>query len=185
LRPMKNTVIRFGLISGAILSVLMAILVPLSMNRVIESPYGEILGYSAMLLSYVAVYLGIRTFRDQQNGGAISFGKAFQVGILITLVTCAVYVVGWEIVYWGFIPDFGDKYAAASIERMREDGVDEATIARESREMEEFQKLYKNPFYNVGITFLEVFPLGLIVSLVSAGILRRPAGGEAARVAAA
>ena len=183
---MKNTIIRYGLISGVTLAILTAILVPLCMNRGIASPYAEILGYSAMLLSFVAVFFGIRSFRDRQNAGEISFGKAFKVGILITLVTCAVYVVGWEIVYWGFIPDFGEKYAAASIERLREKGADEETIARETEKMAQFQKLYKNPLFNVGITFVEVFPVGLIVTLVSAAILRRaPGGGEAARAVAA
>ena len=183
---MKNTVIRYGLISGVILAILTAILVPFCMNRAIASPYAEILGYSAMLLSYVAVFFGIRSFRDRHNAGEISFGKAFKVGILITLMTSAVYVVGWEIVYWGFIPDFGEKYAAASIERLREKGADAETIARETEKMAQFQKLYKNPLFNVGITFAEVFPVGLIVTLVSAAILRRaPGGGEAARAVAA
>ena len=169
---MKKTVIKFGLISGAILAILTSITVPLCLNGTIPMRHSQVLGYSMMALAFIAVFLGIRSYRDHQGGGSITFGKAFKVGILITLVTCAVYVIGWEIVYWGFLPDFGDKYAAYVLQTMKEDGATAAAIAEASANMETFKKLYRNPFFNVGMTFLEVFPVGLIVTLVSAAILR-------------
>ena len=170
---MKKIIITYGLISGGILAAMTAVMVPLCMSGTVDFSNGAVVGYSAMILAYIAVFLGIRNYRENHCGGAITFGKAFKVGILITLVTSAVYVIGWEIVYWNFLPDFGEKYAAYSIEKLRRDGGTAAEIAQMQKHMANFIEWYKNPFYNVGMTFLEVFPVGLIVTLVSAAILRR------------
>lgn len=172
---MKKIVWKFGLISGAIISAMTAIMLPLCMNGTIDFRYSEIIGYSTMVLAFIMVFIGIRTYREN-NGGTITFGRAFKVGILITLVTCAVYVIAWEIVYYNFIPDFADRYAALSIQRMREKGATEAAIAKATRDMASFKEWYKNPFFNVGMTFMEIFPVGLIVTLISARILRTKPG---------
>lgn len=184
---MKNIVLKFGLISGVILAAMTAVMVPLCMTGVVDFDHSEIIGYSSMILSFLLVFFGIRSYRDNVGGGAISFKKAFQVGILISLITCAVYVVSWEIVYFGFIPDFEETYAAFTIEKMREKGASAAAIAEAEAKMAEFKRLYKNPLFNVGMTLMEVFPVGLIVTLVSAGILRKkaePGTPEPAAVAA-
>lgn len=182
---MKKIVLVFGLISGGILAAMTAIFLPLSMSGVIDFDQQEIIGYSSMVLAFLLVFFGIRSYRENLGGGAISFGKAFRVGILITLVTCVVYVVAWEIVYYGFIPDFGDRYAAYTIEKMRNEGATVAAIAEMERKTARFRELYKNPLFNVGITFMEVFPVGLIVTLVSAAILRRKRSPGAPSTAAA
>ena len=178
---MTRTVLRFGLASGAVLAAMTAVMLPLCMNGVIDFEFNEVIGYSAMILAFLLVFFGIRSYREGAGGGAIGFGKAFQVGILITLVTCAVYVIGWEIVYFNFAPDFADRYSAYVLDGMREDGATEAAIAAMEVKMAEFKRLYANPLFNVAITFMEVFPVGLIVTLVSAAILRkRPAPPAAA-----
>lgn len=170
---MKKTVLTFGLISGGILSALSSIMMPLCLNGVIPSENMELMGYATMALAFLAVFFGIRSYRERHGGGTITFGRAFKVGILITLITCAVYVIAWEIVYWGFIPDFGDKFAAITLEKMKAGGATPDAIVKAEAEMARFKELYKNPLFNVGITFMEIFPVGLIVTLVSAAILRR------------
>jgi len=172
---MQKIVLRFGLASGGILVALSAVLTPLCMNGTLHS---EIVGYSAMILSFLLVFFGIRSYRDNVAGGAIRFGKAFQVGILITLVTCAMYVIAWEITYYNFFPDFLDQYNAHALEEMRAAGASEVAIREETAKMADFAKLYANPLFNVGVTFLEVFPVGLIMTLVSAAILRRKRGHD-------
>ena len=169
---MSRLVWKYGLIAGVIVGGLMSISVPLHMNGIVDFTGGLILGYGSMILAFLAVFFGIRAYRDSR-GGAISFGKAFQVGVLIALVGCAVYVTAWEIVYWGFMPDFGDKYAAMTLQTMKEKGEASDKIAAAEKEMEEFKVNYKNPLFNVGMTFMEVFPVGLVMTLVSAAILRR------------
>jgi uncharacterized protein DUF4199 len=180
---MKRIVLTFGLLSGLILSTLMAITLPLCLSGKIDTSKSYILGYTTMVLAFLLVFFGIRSYR-QNNGGTITFGKAFQVGILITLVTCAFYIVTWEIMYFGFFPDFEEKYAAMSIERLQKSGASDQEILKETQDMERFKRLYKNPLVNVGMTFMEVFPVGLVVTLVSAAILRRRTPSQPAAAAA-
>ena len=173
---MQRIVLRFGLASSALLIALTAVMMPLCLRGTIDFDNMELLGYSAMVLSFLFVFFGVRSYRDNVAGGTIGFGKAFQVGILITLVTCAVYVVAWQITYYGFIPDFFDRYSEYVLARMRADGAAEAAVQAKAAEMAGLAKLYVNPLFNALITFLEVFPVGLIVTLVSAAILRRKPG---------
>lgn len=182
---MKKIVLTFGLISGAIIVAMTAVMLPLCMNGTIDFDKSEIVGYTTMVLAFLLVFFGIRSYRENAGGGAITFGKAFQVGIFITLISCAVYVISWEIVYFNFVPDFADKYAALTIDKMRAKGATEASIDATKKKMVRFKELYANPLINVGITFMEVFPVGLIVTLVSAAILRRKPTPNATSVAAA
>ena len=179
---MKKVVIVFGLISGVISSAMMFLTLPFMKSGAINSKNGEIIGYTAIFLSFLLVFFGIRSYREN-NGGSITFGRAFATGILITLISCVFYVASWEIIYFKFMPDFGDKYAARTIETMREKGATEAAIAAKTKEMETFKKMYRNPLFNAAMTFMEPFPVGLIMTLLSAAILRRrtptPAPGVA------
>lgn len=173
---MRKIVLTFGLISGAILGGMMAVTVPLHYNGTIGMTGGLILGYSTMVLAFLMVVFGIRTYRENIGGGSITFGRAFQVGILITLIGSLCYVVAWEIIYFNFLPDFADKYAAASIAEMTKKGASATELAAAQKEMDNFKVMYKNPLYNVAMTFVEVFPPGLIITLLAAAFLRRKHG---------
>lgn len=170
---MKRIVIRYGIASGLILITLAAIMLPLCLNGTIGFDQGELVGYSTMVLAFLMVFFGIRSYRDNVADGTIGFGRAFKVGILITLITCAVYVIAWEITYFNFFPDFLDKYSVHMLAKMREAGESEAAIRKATEQMAFMAKYYDNILFNSAITFLEVFPVGLIVTLVSAAILRR------------
>ncbi len=170
---MKKIVFRFGLASGVLLVVLMSVTMPLCMNGTIDFDYGEVIGYSSMVLAFLFVFFGVKSYRDNVAAGWIGFGKAFQVGILITLITCAMYVLAWEITYFNFMPDFLDQYSAHLLAKMRAAGESEAAIREKAAQITEMAKYYSNPIFNSLITFMEVFPVGLIVTLVSAAILRR------------
>lgn len=170
---MKRIVWRHGLIAGGMVAAMTAVMVPLGMNGVIDFSWGAVIGYTSMVLSFLLVFFGIRSYRDDVGGGVITFGKAFQVGILIALIASAVYVISWEIVYFNFIPDFADRYAAITIEKLRASGASEAVLAAETAKMAKFQEQYTNPLFNIAVTFMEIFPVGLVVTLVSAAILRR------------
>lgn len=172
---MKKIVLKFGLISGGLLATLTALMIPACMSGRMSFDKSELIGYAAMVLAFLSVFFGIRTYRDNVGGGTITFGKAFRVGILVTLISCAMYVVSWEIVYFNFVPDFADKYASHVIETMRAKGAGAAAIEAEVKKMAQFKVLYANPLINAGITFLEVFPVGLVMTLISAAILRRKA----------
>src|SRR3954469_18336100 len=126
-RPMKKTVLTFGLISGVMISVLMG--GSLLLADKIGSGHSMALGYTIMVASFLLIYFGIRSYRDNNLGGQISFGRAFACGILITLVTSVCYVAMWEILYFNFMPHFMDSYFAAQVHKVQLAGLDSATTA--------------------------------------------------------
>ena len=167
---MNKTVLTFGVISGAVSSVMMLATLPL-LDR-IGFDKGAVIGYTAIVASFLPVFFGIRAYREQA-GGTLTFGRGVAVGLLITLISCAFYVATWELVYFKLRPDFGDQYAAYAIEQARASGATEAAIAKTKQEMAEMKTLYDQPLFNVAITFIEPFPIGVLVTLVSAAVLRR------------
>jgi Protein of unknown function (DUF4199) len=132
------------------------------------------------------VFFGIRSYRENVNDGQITFGRAFAVGILITLISCSCYVIAWEILYFNFMPDFVEKYSSHVIEKARASGASQQAIELQVQQMKDFKVMYANPLINVAFTFAEVFPIGLIVTLICAAILRKKARaaatGETVRV---
>ncbi len=172
---MKKIVLTFGLIAGAIVGGGMAFMIPACMEGHVDLDKSALLGYTTMVVAFLAVFFGIRSYREKNGGGTITFGRAFKVGILITLVACAIYVTTWEIIYFNFIPDFADKYAALSLEKMRASGASDAELLEAQKKMADFKEWYANPILNIGMTFMEIFPVGLIMTLVSAAILRKKA----------
>ena len=169
---MKKTVLTFGLISGAILSAMMVITIPFVEKIGFDN--GMVIGYTTMVLAFLLVFFGIRSYRETVGAGRISFLRALGVGLLIVAVASICYVVTWEIIYHNFLTDFGDKYAAHAIEGVRNSGKPPAQIEREIAEMKSMMDLYKNNLlFNMAITFLEPLPVGLVMALISALILRR------------
>ena len=175
---MKKTVLTFGLISGVIISVLMG--GSLLLADRIGSGHSMVLGYTIMVASFLLVYFGIRSYRDNTLGGQISFGRAFACGILITLVTTACYVAMWEVLYFNFMPHFMDSYFAAQIQSAQSAGLDSATTAARVAAIQHSQQLYQNPLVNIAYTIIEPLPVGLLITLISAAVLRRksPAPGN-------
>jgi hypothetical protein len=168
---MKKTILIFGLISGAI-STLMMVVSMLFADK-IGFDRGYVVGYTAIVLSFLLVYFGIRSYRDNVGNGQITFAKGFAVGISITLISCLCYVVSWEILYFQFMPDFMDKYGAHMVEKLKASGATAATIQTKVQDLEKLKVMYKNPLFNAATTFIEPFPVGLVITLLSALILKR------------
>ena len=168
---MKKTVLAFGLIAGAIMSILMSI--TLQFHDSIGFEKGLVIGYTIMVAAFLLIYFGIRSYRDNVAGGTVSFGRAFAIGMLITAVAGALYTATWEVMYFNFMPDFDKQYIEHEVDRARASGKTEAEVAQVRAEQEKNFANYKNPIVNSAYTFLEPLPVGLIVSLVSAGILSR------------
>lgn len=168
---MKKTVLTFGLISGVVSSVLM-LCTALLLDR-IGFDKGAIVGYTGIVLSFLLVFFGIRSYRENVGGGEITFGRALSVGLLITLISCVFYVVTWEIVYFKLMPGFAEKYTNYMVDQVRASGASQQVIDAKLQELNSMKALYDNPLFNAAVTFVEPFPIGLIVSLISAAILRR------------
>jgi ethanolamine transporter EutH len=168
---MRKIVLTFGLISGAIISGMMAL--NIAFQDQIGFDRGEIIGYTSMVVAFLLIYFGVRSYRDNVAGGSVTFGRAFKVGALIAVVASVCYVATWQVIYFGFKPDFMEKYQAYLIEQARADGETEAQLAQRRAEMDKFAKLYRNPVVNAGVTLLEPLPVAFVITLVTAGVLSR------------
>lgn len=169
---MKKTIIICGLIAGLI-SISMFIGLMIVGHEDHDWENGMLYGYTLMLLGFSFIFVATKIIRDKYNGGIISFGQAFKVGFYITLIASTVYVVIWLIDYYFFMPDFMEQYSARALEKLKASGASAAKLAEEKASMDKFNKMYKNPFFNALLTYTEILPVGLIVSLISALLLRK------------
>ncbi len=168
---MRKIVLTFGLIAGVILSAMM--LLAMLFQDQIGFDRGAIVGYTSMVLAFLMVFFGVRSYRDNVAGGSVTFGRAFTVGLMITVVASVCYVATWEFIYYKLSPDFSDKLAAYTLEKAKKSGATDAQIAARTKQMADFKELYRNPLVNSALTFLEPLPVGLLFTLVTAGVLGR------------
>ena len=172
---MKKNIIIYGIIAGLVVYFLILFTVnTMSQSEGnIDFDNSMLIGYASMLIAFSLVFVGIRNYRDKYNEGLISFGKAFKIGILIVLIASTIYVVAWLIDYFFFIPDFIEKYSAHMLDKLKESGASQIEIDKQTQEMASFGRMYKNPFFNAMMTYMEILPVGLIVTLISSFILKR------------
>jgi len=172
---MKRTVLVFGTISGLIAATFMAVSMAI-MGCSSESgdmTGGMIIGFASMAVAFSFVFVGIKNYRDKQNGGVVTFGKAFLLGFLISLIGSTFYVVTWGIEFHFFMPDFMDKYSAMMVKQLQESGKTGAVLEEGLKEIESARVNYANPIFFALYTYMEILPVGILVTLISALILKR------------
>ena len=171
---MKRIVIIYGLIAGAVVSVFMSTTMLITANdeTVHTGPSSMVIGYLGMLISFAFILVAIKSYRDKQNNGIISFGKAFGMGLLISLIASTIYVITWEIVYKNFLPNYMDRYCAAMIEQAKASLSGSALLA-EIDEINKAKKMYATPLGFTLFTYAEILPVGILVSLIAALVLKR------------
>ncbi|MCA4894641.1 MAG: DUF4199 domain-containing protein [Cytophagales bacterium] len=161
---MKRIILVYGLIAGTIVGSMFFITMPLYEKGILTMENGELVGYSTMIVALSLIFFGIKSYRDNHLEGSITFGKALKVGLLITLIASLIYAITWEIIYntmTDFVTQMGDKY----FEKLRAEGTTQA-------EIDEYKAIYENPFIRFAMTLMEIAPVGILISLLSAGLLR-------------
>ncbi len=173
-----KTSLKYGAISGGLM-VASFFIVFLIQGDSSDYSNGELVGYTFMLLTLGAgVFIGIKNFRDKSHGGLMTFKQCFLAGLGIVLVASVIYVIGWMIIMPNFAPDFADKYNAAQIEKVQADDKLNASEKEEKIEdMKAFLENYKKPHVMAAYTFVEIFPVGLIVTLIASLFLKRKQRG--------
>lgn len=169
---MTRIVLIFGLISGAVSAGLMWLLIAVQNSGMVNLDKGIFLGYATMIIALSLVFFGVKSYRDN-HGGKITFFKGLQVGILISLISAVCYAGSWELYYRGSGQEFLQKYTASYLDKMKEGGASDAEVAKAQTDMAEFQEMYKNFFVRFAMTLMEILPVGIIVTLISALLLRR------------
>ena len=168
---MKKNVWKYGLLSGVVLAIIMAVTVPFEHH--IKASYGMLVGYTSMVLSFLIVFVGVKHYRDTECGGSITFGRAFAAGALMMLISCICYVAMWEALNATVERNFAHDYAAGMVKRAQSSGLQGAALEARIAEAHKFEVMYSNPLYRMSMTLLEPLPVGLVMALVTAGILRR------------
>lgn len=169
---MKKIVLVYGAISGIIVSLFLVS--SIGYCYATSNFQGNVwVGYTSMLLAFSLTFIGVKNFRDKQNAGVISFGKAFQIGLYISLIASTMYVLTWLIDYYFFIPDFMEKFSNQAIETAKASGESLEEIKQKAEGMKTYQEMYKTPFGVILLTYMEILPVGLVVSLISALILKK------------
>jgi hypothetical protein len=169
---MRKNILVFGLISGLVIGTFVVVIGWLCDTKS-EFGHSLVLGYGAQLLALSFIFVGVRNFRDKYNQGRLTFIQALKIGLGITLVASTMYVAVWLVDYYLFIPDFMDKYAAHMIKEARDSGATQAVLDKKIVEVNGMKEMYKNPVYVILFTYLEILPMGIVISLVTALLLRR------------
>ncbi|WP_343520028.1 DUF4199 domain-containing protein [Sphingomonas sp.] len=171
---MQRLILTYGLIAGVVVSIQLFLIATLLKDNPPTGPLGMAIGYLTMLIALSAVFVAIKRRRDHELGGAIRFWPAFGLGVAISAVAGVLYVLTWEAVLVVNGADYVETMMAAEVDRQRAAGAGAAEVAALQAQMEGFRAMYANPLIRLPITFSEIFPVGLLVSLVSAALLRNP-----------
>jgi len=162
----------YGAIAGAIAVSLISAMIGLHLTG--HGAAAMWVTYLIMLVALSLIFVGMKRYRDVECGGVIRFGRAFLLGLGMAAAAGLIYAIGWEIFQAVSGYDFMADYSASILERMRAEGASAAAIQAEAAEMRDFAESYRNPLFRVPMVFVEIFPVGLLVALVSAGLLRNP-----------
>lgn len=168
--------LRRSLIYGALAGVLNIVIVIAALALFGSEHLGgsELFGYLVMLLALSMIFVGIKRYRDEELGGVIRFGTAVTLGLGISLVASLIYVAAWEVNIAVGDDDFAEAYTEAVVAEREAEGVSDEALQAELDEMARWQERYATPLYRIPVTFTEIFPVGLLVTLASAGLLRNP-----------
>lgn len=174
---MKRTVLVFGLISGVIITALVWLMLAVdSGGDYVHLEYGHFIGYGIMVVALSMIFFGIKSFRDNYGGGSITFWKGVQIGLLITAIGSVMYGGAWLVhntLNPGWVGAFMQKYTEYQTKKMRESGASEDEVATASKEMQEMGEMIKNPLVFFLVALIEIAPVGLLLTLLSAAILRK------------
>lgn len=163
---MNNIIVKNGLLGSGIVSALL-ISITMYMKSNPEKEVSMMIGFAGMLLAFIFVALGIKQQRNASKG-FISFGKAFLTGFWITLIISTIYVLVWLVILYNFFPNFAEHYTDMAIAKASPDELTKVT-----EEMNSFKEMYKNPIWVILFTYMEILPLGIVFSLISALILKK------------
>jgi len=173
---MRKVTLIFGLLAGVIVSVFMVVIMTLCENGTINLDNSDLIGYGSMVIALSMIFFGVKSYRDNYQNGVIKFGKGLQVGMLITLVASLTYAVAGEM-YYQIDPEgqatLMDKYADHHVNKMKEKSASPAEIDQKTKEMADLKEMNKNPVIRFGMTLAIILPVGIVIALISAAVLRK------------
>lgn len=171
---MTKYALKYGLISGVAVAVFMFLSLLMMKSETIDFGMGQVVGYAVMLLALSLVFVGTKLYRDKEQDGAISFGKAFKLGLYISVVAALVYAIWWMIYYAaGPGEKMMEQYFEANVQSLQGSDLSEAERTAQLEKMEQARDMYDNFIIRFGFTLMEILPVGILVTLISSLILKR------------
>lgn len=167
---MLRTILTYGLIAGLI--VIAPTFLYILWAKPDMSDHSALLGYAIMLVALSAIFVGVKSYRDKALGGVIKFVPALLMGLGISVVAGVIYVVGWEVYMALTNYTFASSIGDSMVEAARAKGASPAEVEALAVQMAAFAEQYANPLFRIPVTFIEIFPVGVAVSLISALLLR-------------
>lgn len=168
---MKKTVFRYGMYA-TILIVSISAFNFFVLSKLTSESGQELAGYLTMLLSMIFVFMGIKHYRDNENGGSLSFTEGLKVGVLIVLIP-SVFFGLFDLLYTEVInPTWLEEYYTKYADKLKASTAPEkleAALKKLSAEKE----MFSNPVYQFLLMALTVFIIGFIVTIISSLTLRR------------
>jgi Na+/phosphate symporter len=168
---MKRYALIHGAISGAIAGAVLTVGIASGSSNHTTSLW---FGYLVMLVALSLIFVGVKRYRDNEGGGVIRFGRAFGLGLAIAAVASVIYALTWESYLQISGYDFMADYTRSVLKHMQAEGATPAAIQAKAAEMNAMAESYKSPLFRIPMTFAEIFPVGFVVALVSAALLRNP-----------
>jgi hypothetical protein len=162
----------YGLLSGLVVGAVLVAGIALGPDSGFH--HSVWFGYLVMLVALTFIFVGVKRYRDVERGGVIKFLPAFFMGLAIAVFAGIAYACVWEAYLASTGYRFMDEYAAAIIRHRQAEGASAAELARVTADMDSLRVSYANPLFRIPMTFLEIFPVGLIIALISAALLRNP-----------
>lgn len=169
---MRKIILTYGLIAGVIVSIMILGSIPLWNRGILNFDNSEIVGYTTIVIALSMVFFGIKSCRDYHFGGSISFWQGVKIGLMITLIGSVMYALAWEISQT-LMPEFSDKMWEHFADKAKSESRDEAELKAAMQQVENWKELYKNPLMRFGIALVEIAPIGILITLISAAILRK------------
>lgn len=171
---MKKIIFTYGLISGVIVSVMLLVQQPLFEKGILNMDNGVYVGFTTMIIALSLIFFAIKSYRDQHLNGMITFGTAFKVGILITVIASVMYALTWEGYYTLTDSNFIEEWQQHQLDTMIKNGATEAELAEARSAQQTMAENYKHNFFiRFALTLTEILPVGLIITLISAGVLKK------------
>lgn len=172
-KHMKKPIIIYGLIAGAIVSAMMLITMPLYNSGSLSHDYGELTGYTTMVIALSVIFFAIKSYRDKQPDGAITFWRGVQIGLLITLIAGVMYALTWEFIFADYGEAYIQKFVESHMTDLKAEGMSDVDIQKERDEMAKLFELYKNPAIRFAMTIMEILPVGVIITVLASALFRR------------
>ena len=173
---MQKIILKFGLAAGIAMIAFIFVEGTLIERNMVPMAWTEVIGYATMLIALSMVFFGIKSYRDNHGNGSITFWKGLQIGLLISVIASVMYFAGGELYNAAnpsFFPTVMERLAEQQGSDMRAKGASAEDIAKKKEEMDQFLQMFKNPLIRFAIFVMEMFPIGVVVTLISAGLLRK------------